>query len=103
MGNETAATRALQPALIRARGLSKSYVQSTPFSRNKFLVNALTDVNLEIVPGCLTALVGESGSGKSTLASCLAMIEKPDRGEIWFEGEEISRLSNQKLAPLRPK
>jgi ABC-type glutathione transport system ATPase component len=103
MGTETAATRALRPALIRACGLSKSYVQSTPFSRTKFKVDALVEVDLEIVPGCLTALVGESGSGKSTLASCLAMIEKPDRGEIWFEGEEISRWSKRKLAPLRPR
>jgi peptide/nickel transport system ATP-binding protein len=103
MGTEAAATRALQPALMRVQGLSKSYVQSTPLSRDKFLVNAITDVDLEIAPGCLTALVGESGSGKSTLASCLAMIEKPDWGEIWFEGEEISRCSNQKSAPLRPK
>jgi ABC-type glutathione transport system ATPase component len=103
MGTETAATRALQPALMRARGLSKRYVQRTPFSRNKFAIDALVDVNLEMVPGCLTALVGESGSGKSTLASCLAMMEKPDCGEIWFEGNEISHWSNRKLAPLRPK
>jgi ABC-type glutathione transport system ATPase component len=103
MGTETAATRALQPALIRARGLSKSYVQSTLFSRAKFQVHALVEVDLEIVPGCLTALVGESGSGKSTLASCLAMIEKSDRGEIWFEGQEISSWSKRKLVPLRSR
>jgi ABC-type glutathione transport system ATPase component len=103
MGTEAAATRALQPALMRARGLSKKYVQRAPFSRNKFAIDALVDVNLEIVPGCLTALVGASGSGKSTLASCLAMMEKPDCGEIWFEGSEISQWSNRKLAPLRPK
>ncbi|MGA9981053.1 MAG: dipeptide/oligopeptide/nickel ABC transporter ATP-binding protein [Candidatus Sulfotelmatobacter sp.] len=103
MGTETATTRALQPALMRARGLSKRYVQRTPFSRSKFAIDALVDVNLEIAPGCLTALVGESASGKSTLASCLVMMEKPDCGEIWFEGNEISRWSNRKLAPLRPK
>jgi ABC-type glutathione transport system ATPase component len=103
MGTEQAATNALQPALMRARGLSKRYVQRAPLSRNKFLIDALADVDLEIVSGCLTALVGESGSGKSTLASCLAMMEKPDFGEIWFEGKEISRWSNRKLAPLRPR
>ncbi|MFZ1159543.1 MAG: ATP-binding cassette domain-containing protein, partial [Candidatus Sulfotelmatobacter sp.] len=103
MGTETAATRALEPALMRARGLSKRYVQRTPFSGNKFAVDALVDVNFEIAPGCLTALVGESGSGKSTLASCLAMMEKPDSGEIWFQENEISQWNNRKLAPLRPK
>src|SRR5579863_3483543 len=103
MGTEAAAKLALQPGLMNVRGLSKSYVQRAPFSRNRFLIDALADVDLEIAPGCLTALVGESGSGKSTLASCLAMTEKPDRGEIWFEGQEISRWSNRKLAALRPK
>jgi len=103
MGTETAATRALQPALMRARGLSKRYVQRALFSRNKFAIDALVDVNFEIAPGCLSALVGESGSGKSTLASCLAMMEKPDCGEIWLEGNEISHWSNRELAPLRPK
>jgi ABC-type glutathione transport system ATPase component len=103
MGTETAATRALEPALMRARGLSKRYVQRAPFSRNKFAIDALVDVDFEIAPGCLTALVGESGSGKSTLASCLAMMEKPDCGEIWFEGNEVSHWSNRKLAPLRHK
>jgi ABC-type glutathione transport system ATPase component len=103
MGTEAAAARALQPALMRARGLNKRYVQRTPFSRSKFAIDALVDVNLEIAPDCLTALVGESGSGKSTLATCLAMMEKPDSGEIWFEGNEISQWSNRKLASLRPK
>jgi ABC-type glutathione transport system ATPase component len=103
MGTEAAARLALQPALMRARGLSKKYVQRAPFSRNKFLIDALADVDLEIAPGCLTALVGESGSGKSTLASCLSMMEKPDCGEIWFDGNEISHWSNRRLAPLRPR
>lgn len=103
MGTEATTARALQPALVRARGLSKRYVQRPPFSRSKFAIDALVDVNLEIAPGCLTALVGESGCGKSTLASCLAMMEKPDCGEIWFEENEISHWSNRKLASLRPK
>lgn len=103
MGSKTAATIALRTALMKVRGLSKRYTQRAPFSRQKFLVDALTDVNLEIAAGCLTALVGESGSGKSTLASCLSMTEKPDSGEIWFEGSEISCWSSRKLARLRPR
>jgi ABC-type glutathione transport system ATPase component len=103
MGTEAAATRALQPALMRTRGLGKRYLQRSPFSQQSFAIAALVNVDFEIAPGCLTALVGESGSGKSTLASCLAMMEKPDSGEIWFEGNEISHWSKRKLAPLRPK
>jgi ABC-type glutathione transport system ATPase component len=103
MPTEASARRALAPSLVRASGLCKRYVQRTPFSRKKFVIEALADVSLEIAPGCVTALVGESGSGKSTLASCLAMLERTDRGEIWFEGNEISRWSERELAPLRPK
>src|SRR5579863_10273453 len=103
MGTEAGVRRALQPALVKARGLSKRYVQRAPFSRKRFVIDALVEVGMEILPGCLTALVGESGCGKSTLAGCLAMLEKPDGGEIWFEGQEISRWSARELMPLRAK
>ncbi len=63
----------------------------------------MVDVELKIAPASLTALVGESGSGKSTLARCLAMLEKPDCGEIWIDGKEVSRADRRELACLRPK
>jgi ABC-type glutathione transport system ATPase component len=103
MAAEQAAKRAVKPALARVKALSKQYVQRRAFSRTKFVVDALKNVDLEIQPECLTALVGSSGSGKSTLASCLAMLEKADAGEIWFEREEISHCSARELAWLRPK
>jgi ABC-type oligopeptide transport system ATPase subunit len=103
MKTEAAVRRGVKPALAKTRALCKQYVQRAPFSRKKFVIDALTDVDLEISPGCFTALVGESGSGKSTLASCLALFEKPDRGEIWFEGNEISRLRSRELVALRPR
>ena len=103
MGIETAAQRAIKPALVKTSGLSKRYSQRSPFSRRKFVIDALMEVDLDIAAGCLTALVGESGSGKSTLGACLAMLEKPDTGAIWFEGEEISQRSNRELVTLRSK
>lgn len=66
------------------------------------MIDALRDVELEVAPASLTALVGESGSGKSTLARCLALLEKPDCGEIWFDGKELSRANRRELAGLRP-
>jgi ABC-type glutathione transport system ATPase component len=103
MRTEHAAKRAAKPALVRVTGLSKQYVQRGAFSRRKFVIDAVREVELEIQPRCLTALVGESGSGKSTLARCLALLERPDKGEIWFDGEEISGLWGNELASLRPK
>ena len=103
MGTDAAAKRGLSPAIMKVRGLSKRFVQRTPFSHKKFAIDALVDVEMDIAPGCVTALVGESGSGKSTLANCLAMLERADSGEIWFEGQEISRWKDRQLAPLRSK
>src|ERR1700704_4504306 len=103
MRTEQATKRAAKAALVRVTGLSKQYVQRGVFLRRKLVIDAVRDVALEIQPGCLTALVGESGSGKSTLARCLAMLERPDRGEIWFEGEEVSRRRGHELASLRPR
>ena len=102
MTNEAAA-RAPKTALVRTTALCKQYVQRGSFSRKKFAVEALSGVDLDIAPGCLTALVGGSGSGKSTLARCLAMLERPDSGEIWLEGESISLGNPQQAARLRPK
>jgi len=103
MATEASAKRALAPALIKVSRLCKRYVQRAPFSRKKFAIEALVEADLEIAAGGVTALVGESGSGKSTLAGCLAMLERPDSGEIWFEGREISHYGERELAPLRPK
>ena len=101
MGTEHATRLAAKPALVRTSRLSKHYVQRAPFSRRKFVVDALVDVDFEIASGCMTALIGESGSGKSTLAACLAMMETPDSGEILYDGREISGLSERELSQIR--
>lgn len=103
MGIEQATRTALEPALVKTSGLSKRYVQRAPFSRKKFVVDALIDVDFDVAPGCMTALIGESGSGKSTLAACLAMMIRPDAGQICFDGQNISSLNQVELARLRPR
>jgi peptide/nickel transport system ATP-binding protein len=103
METKATAPPALVPALVRAVGLNKRYVQRAPFSQKRFVIDALVDVGLEVAAASITALAGESGSGKSTLARSLAMLEKPDCGEIWFEGKQISQSSDKDLALLRPR
>jgi len=101
MGTEATA-RAPKTALVRTIALCKRYEQGS-ISGKRFTIDALSDVELDLAPGCLTALVGGSGSGKSTLAKCLAMLEKPDSGEIWFEGKTVWPGTTRELALLRPK
>jgi ABC-type glutathione transport system ATPase component len=72
MRTSEATQLALQPALVQVEDLSKRYVQRTPLTPKRFVVDALKGVNLEVQPQCVTAIVGESGSGKSTLAVALS-------------------------------
>jgi ABC-type glutathione transport system ATPase component len=98
-----ATKRGLAPALMRVEGLSKRFVQRAPFARKKFVIEALNAVGLEIQPHCTTAIVGASGSGKSTLAACVALLEKADCGQIWFEGQQITNCPPEQLIVLRSK
>jgi peptide/nickel transport system ATP-binding protein len=72
--------------LVRMEAVRKSYVLRRPISRAKFEVVALNDASLTIGRGSTLALIGDSGSGKSTLARCLALLERPTGGKIWFDG-----------------
>jgi len=87
--------------VIRVQGLRKTYVHERPFSREKFVVRALDGIDLVISAGSSFALVGESGSGKSTLALCMARLEQPGEGRIWFEGQDLFRLSGPELMRVR--
>ena len=53
----------------------------------------LDDINLKIDTGKFIAITGQNGSGKSTLAKIIMGIEKPDSGEILFEGKDITNKS----------
>lgn len=61
------------------------------------------DVNFSVNKGECLCLVGGSGVGKSVILRSLIGLEKPDSGEIWVEGQEISQLNEQELYPIRKK
>ena len=64
-------------------------------------VTALNDVSITINDGEFVFMVGKSGSGKSTLAKLLIREEKLTSGEIFINGENISKLRPRKVAKLR--
>jgi putative ABC transport system ATP-binding protein len=64
-------------------------------------VKALTDINLNFEKGEFTTLSGESGSGKTTLLNIIGGLDSATSGQIFFEGEEISAYSEEKMAKLR--
>jgi len=57
---------------------------------------ALDDVSVDVPAGSLTALLGPSGSGKSTLLRIVAGLERPDGGEVWLDGEDVTRRTPQR-------
>ncbi len=88
--------------LLRIEGLNKTYTQGRWWER-RFTSKALDGINLTLEAGTTLALVGKSGSGKTTLAMCVAMLEKPDSGKIWFNGRDLLSLSKSERAMLRPR
>ena len=91
-------------SILEARNVSRTYRLHKWGGRLKnHAVDALIDVNLAILPGSIIGLVGESGSGKSTLARCITVLERPDSGEIWFEGRELLGMDARELRRCRRK
>ena len=76
--------------LLRLRGVSKNFGP----------VQALTDVDLEIRAGEVTALIGDNGAGKSVTIKCIAGIHPPDRGEILWDGKPVRIRSPREAASL---
>jgi putative ABC transport system ATP-binding protein len=62
---------------------------------------ALDGVSLRIGAGEFTALVGPSGSGKTTLLQLMGCLDRPERGSVWINGQDVTRLSAGRRADLR--
>ncbi len=63
----------------------------------------LDDVNLKIYRGQTTVIIGESGTGKSVLLKHIVGLIRPDAGSVFFEGENIAKLSERALMTVRTK
>jgi putative ABC transport system ATP-binding protein len=83
--------KAVTGNVVEARGLSLSF-GSTP---------ALRGASLAVRRGEVVAVMGPSGSGKSTLLHCLAGILVPEAGEVWFGGQRLDSLSDDRRSVLR--
>ena len=62
----------------------------------------LKDINLEINQGEVVAIIGPSGSGKSTLLRCMNLLEVPTKGQVIFEGNDLTEKGTQ-VDKLRQK
>lgn len=73
------------------------------FSNGSIQQHVLKNLDIEIQKGDFTVIMGSSGSGKSTLLYALSGMDKPTLGSIFFQREEISGYTNDKLAIFRRK
>src|SRR5215470_6960368 len=82
-------------SLIQVRALTKSIDTGT------HRVDILKGIDLEIPRGQFAAIMGPSGSGKSTLLGLLAGLDSPTSGQVILDGEDITNLSEDRMAQVR--
>jgi peptide/nickel transport system ATP-binding protein len=102
MKTESSASGQNMQPLLKVENLVKRYARRSLGDAREELA-ALDDVSFTIFPGTTLAVVGESGSGKSTLASCLACLESPTAGSIWYEGKDLVKLGERARRQVRPQ
>jgi peptide/nickel transport system ATP-binding protein len=88
------------PPVLSARNVGKTYVSHSWMGHRTGTV-ALQDAALRLRARETVGIVGESGSGKSTFARCLLRLTDASDGEIHWGGDEVSRLPERGLRPLR--
>jgi len=88
------------PVRVRPTGF-EDVVRLVGLKRRFGATAALDGVSLTVKKGEILGIIGRSGAGKSTLIRCLNGLERPDSGQVFIEGREISRLGERDLQPLR--
>ena len=92
-----------QNSILEVRGLKKYFpIYSGLFAqRVEGWVRAVDDVSFSIRRGETLGLVGESGCGKTTTGRCILQLDRPTAGEVLFEGQNLARMADAALRPLR--
>ncbi len=65
--------------------------------------DALQNVSFHLHPGAMAFLTGHSGAGKSTLLKLIALLERTTRGQLFLDGENVSRVPKRKIPYIRRK
>ena len=85
----------MNEVLLHAIGIYKQYQSASK------TIEVLRDLDLEIPYGKMIAIMGASGVGKSTLLHLLGGLDRPDRGSILFQGQNLADMNPRQLADFR--
>ena len=83
--------------MIKIENLSKK------FNGKNGKITALDNINIEMHDGDIFGIIGMSGADKSTLLRCITLLERPDSGSIYIDGNDILTLNHQELRKARRK
>ena len=100
--NTTAVEATPEHVVIRVDNLVKEF-DVRGQKADKKVLRAVDEVSFDLRRGTTLALVGESGSGKSTVANMALSLLEPTSGTVYFEGQDISKLSRKELFNIRRK
>ena len=81
--------------MIKVKNIIKSYGNGESRSQ------VLQSISLEIKEGDFVVILGASGSGKSTFLNIISGLERPDSGKVFYDGVDITALSDDKLTAFR--
>lgn len=85
----------MSETIIQVKDLCKT------FGAGDGSVEALHNINLDIQKGEIFGIIGLSGAGKSTLVRCINLLERPSSGQVIFDGQELTSLSEKNLRKAR--
>jgi peptide/nickel transport system ATP-binding protein len=94
--------------LVEIRGIRKLFDQTqglvdTVLGREPNPVRAVDGVSFDIEQGDVVGIAGESGCGKTTIGKMLVGLHKPTEGEIYFDGQDITDMSNEEEREFRKR
>ena len=103
--NGQASPAKLGEVLVDVRNLKMYFpiTEGVMISRVVAQVKAVDGLSFHINKGETLGLVGESGCGKTTIGRCILQLENVTEGEIFYEGQDLTKLTQKEMSPVREK
>ncbi|WP_289043633.1 ABC transporter ATP-binding protein [uncultured Olleya sp.] len=89
------------PPLLEVNNLEKEYLSKSGFFAKAETFKAVNNVSFKLYKGETLGLVGESGCGKSTLGNAILLLDKATKGQILYNGKDITDLSKAETIAIR--